>query len=129
MWRGDDRQDREGVRQLGQRIEAAGFDSIWVGEHISFYVPIFESLTTLSFLAGVTERVRLGTSVYLLPLRHPTTTAKTTSVLDVLSGGRLIFGVTRKGVAVLPISEVPRDRCGCPATSGGMGALIAVLHR
>ena len=107
-------QDRDGVRQLGRRIEAAGFDSIWVGEHISFYVPIFESLTTLSFLAGVTERVRLGTSVYLLPLRHPTTTAKTTSVLDVLSGGRLIFGVGVGG-------EFPPEfeACGVPVNERG----------
>jgi probable F420-dependent oxidoreductase len=47
----------------------------------------------LSFVAGATERVKIGSSVYLLPLRHPTTTAKVVSTLDVLSGGRLVFGV------------------------------------
>ena len=44
-------------------------------------------------MAGVTERVRLCTGVYLVPLRHPTTTAKVSSTLDVLSGGRLTLGV------------------------------------
>lgn len=85
--------DRESVLSLAKRIEEIGFDSIWVGDHISFHIPILESLTLLSFVAGVTERVRLGTAVYLVPLRHPTTTAKVTSTLDVLSGGRLSFGV------------------------------------
>jgi alkanesulfonate monooxygenase SsuD/methylene tetrahydromethanopterin reductase-like flavin-dependent oxidoreductase (luciferase family) len=54
-------------------MEAAHFDSIWVGDHVSFHVPILESLTLLSFAAALTERVRLGTSVHLVPLRHPTT--------------------------------------------------------
>lgn len=86
-------QSREGVLSLARRIEAAGFDSLWVGDHISFYIPILESLTLLSFAAGVTESVRLCTGVYLLPLRHPTTTAKVTATLDVLSNGRLTLGV------------------------------------
>jgi probable F420-dependent oxidoreductase len=86
-------QSREDVLSLSRRIEAGGFDSIWVGDHISFYVPILESLTLLSFVAAATEKVRLGTGVYLLPLRHPTTTAKVTSTLDLLSGGRLLLGV------------------------------------
>lgn len=86
-------QSRDGVLAQSQRIEAAGFDAIWVGDHVSFYIPILESLTLLSFVAAATTRVRLGTAVYLLPLRHPTTTAKVTSTLDVLSGGRLRLGV------------------------------------
>lgn len=86
-------QSRDGVLAQSQRIEAAGFDAIWVGDHVSFYIPILESLTLLSFVAAATSRVRLGTAVYLLPLRHPTTTAKVTSTLDVLSGGRLRLGV------------------------------------
>jgi len=85
--------DRASVLSLARRIEEIGFDSIWVGDHISFHIPILESLTLLSFVAGVTERVQLGTAVYLVPLRHPTTIAKVTSTLDVLSGGRLNLGV------------------------------------
>ena len=86
-------QTREAVLDLAPRMEAAGFDSIWAGDHVSFHIPILESLTLLSFAAAVTERVRLGTSVYLVPLRHPTTSAKVISSLDVLSGGRVSLGI------------------------------------
>ena len=86
-------QDRASVLTLAQRIEASGLDSAWVGDHISFYIPILESLTLLSFVAAATERIRLGTGIYLMPLRHPTTTAKVASTLDVLSGGRLTLGI------------------------------------
>jgi probable F420-dependent oxidoreductase len=86
-------QDRDGVRRLARAAETAGFDSLWAGDHVSFYVPILESLTLLSFVAGATERVKVGSSVYLLPLRHPTIAAKVTATLDVLSGGRLVFGI------------------------------------
>lgn len=85
--------DRAGILAGARRIEAAGFDSLWVGDHIAFHFPILESLTLLGFAAAATERVELGTSVYLLPLRHPTTTAKVTASLDVLSGGRLTLGI------------------------------------
>ena len=84
---------RHSALAAGRRAEELGFDSIWVGDHISFHIPILESLTLLSFLAGVTERVTLGTAVYLVPLRGPTAIAKITSTLDVLSSGRLILGV------------------------------------
>jgi probable F420-dependent oxidoreductase len=119
-------QDRAGVLRQAARIEAAGFDSIWVGDHISFYVPILESLTLLSFVAAATEKVRLGTAVYLLPLRHPTTTAKVTASLDVLSGGRLSLGVGVGG-------EFPPEfeACGVPVAERGARAneSITVLRR
>ena len=110
-------QDRDNVLDMARKIETAGFDSIWVGDHISFYIPILESLTLLSFLAGVTDRVRLGSSVYLLPLRHPTTTAKVTASLDVLSGGRLSLGIGVGG-------EYPAefDACGIPLNQRGSRA-------
>jgi len=107
-------QNRGGVLSLARRIEDVGFDSIWVGDHVSFYVPILESLTALAFVAGVTERVRLGTAVYLVPLRHPTTTAKVASTLDVLSNGRLTLGVGVGG-------EFPPEfeACGVPVNERG----------
>src|SRR6185436_2587838 len=64
-------QERSTVLALARRAEAAGFDSLWAGDHVSFYIPILESLTLLSFVAAATERVKLGTAVYLVPLRHP----------------------------------------------------------
>ena len=86
-------QDPAVVRELAQAIEAAGFDSVWAGDHISFHIPIMESLTLLTYVAAVTERLRLCTGVYLVPLRHPTTSAKVVSTLDVLSNGRVTLGV------------------------------------
>jgi probable F420-dependent oxidoreductase len=78
---------------LAERAEALGYDSLWAGDHISFHNPLYESLTLLSAYAARTSRIKVGTAVYLLALRHPTVVAKITSTLDVLSGGRLIFGV------------------------------------
>jgi len=75
------------------RIEALGYDSIWVGDHVQFHNPTLESLTVLSHVAALTRRVRLGTAVYLLALRHPTIVAKTVATLDLLAGGRFVFGV------------------------------------
>ncbi|RIL07415.1 MAG: LLM class F420-dependent oxidoreductase [Proteobacteria bacterium] len=85
--------DGAATRRNAQRIEALGFDSLWVGDHVAFHVPIPDSLTMLAFAAAVTERVALGTAVYLLPLRPPALIAKTTATLDLLSGGRLVLGV------------------------------------
>jgi len=97
-----------------QRCEALGFDSLWTGDHVSFHNPLYESLTLLASYAGITKRVKLGTGVYLLALRHPTVVAKITSTLDVLSGGRLIFGVGVGG-------ENPKEfeACGIPHRERG----------
>src|SRR5262245_34603688 len=83
----------ESLRALAGKVEGLGYDSIWTGDHVQFYNPTLESLTMLAHLAAVTRRVRLGTAVYLLALRHPTIAAKTAATLDVLSGGRFVFGV------------------------------------
>jgi len=106
--------DRKTTLDYARRVEAAEFDSLWVSDHVSFHIPIMESLTMLAFIAGVTERVRLGTGVYLLPLRHPTITAKVTSTLDVLCEGRLTLGVGVGG-------EFPPEfaACGIPVAERG----------
>lgn len=78
---------------LVRRIEALGFDSVWSGDHVSFNLPLYDSLTLLASYASITERLRLGVAVYLLALRTPAVAAKVTSTLDALSGGRLLFGV------------------------------------
>jgi probable F420-dependent oxidoreductase len=79
--------------ELVRRVEALGFDSVWCGDHISFNLPLYESLTLLASYASITERIKLGSAVYLLALRPPAVAAKVTATLDALSGGRLIFGV------------------------------------
>lgn len=91
---------------LARDAEDIGFDSVWVSEHLfhASYVaerlgnrPYHEPLTILSAVAANTERVRLGTSVLVLPFHHPVRLAKTLASLDDLSGGRVTLGV---GVAV-----------------------------
>jgi len=88
------------IKRHAQRAEALGLSDVWVSEHIIvpraqfprsplFYDPIL----TLTWVASVTERVRLGTSVIVLPMRHPLPLAKELSTLQNLSGGRLILGV------------------------------------
>ena len=79
--------------ELVRRVEDLGFESVWTGDHLSFHHPLYESLTLLASYASITRRIRLGTSVYLLALRSPAVAAKTAATVDVLSGGRLIFGV------------------------------------
>ncbi len=79
--------------ELVRRVEALGFDSVWCGDHIAFNLPLYESLTLLASYTAITERLKLGSAVYLLALRPPAVAAKITATLDVLSGGRLIFGV------------------------------------
>src|SRR5712691_8835563 len=79
--------------ELVQRLEAIGYDSVWTGDHVSFHNPIYESLTLLASYVPITHRIKLGVAVYLLALRSPAVAAKMTATLDVLSGGRLIFGV------------------------------------
>jgi len=99
---------------IARRVDELGFDSLWTGDHVSFHGPIYESLTLLSSYAGITRRARLGVGVYLLALRQPTVAAKIASTLDVLSGGRLIFGVGVGG-------ENPKEfeACGIPHKERG----------
>lgn len=78
---------------LAAEAEALGFDSLWAGDHIAFPAPILDPLQVLTCCASHTQRIRLGTCVYLLPLRHPTVVAKMVASLDFISGGRVIFGV------------------------------------
>ncbi|HEX2171363.1 MAG TPA: LLM class flavin-dependent oxidoreductase, partial [Dehalococcoidia bacterium] len=74
-------------------IEAWGYDSVWLGEHIMFHLPLFDNITALANVAGRTSTIKVGTGITLLPLRHPTVVAKAAGTLDVVSGGRLIFGI------------------------------------
>jgi probable F420-dependent oxidoreductase len=100
--------------ELVRRVEALGFDSVWCGDHVSFNLPIYESMTLLASYAAITERIRLGSAVYLLALRSPAVAAKVTATLDVLSSGRLIFGVGVGG-------ENPKEfeACGVPHRERG----------
>jgi len=94
--------DAQALVDLACRAEEVGIDSVWVHDHV-FNVghvfdriggkPYYEPLTLLSFVAARTRRVRLGTSVLVLPYHNPVRLAKAAATLDVLSEGRLVMGV------------------------------------
>jgi probable F420-dependent oxidoreductase len=91
----------EQVRRLGgyaRHAEEVGFDSLWVIEHLLvspalYAVAWHDPLAVLAHVAAVTERIRLGTAILVLPLRHPAIVAREVITLDYLSGGRFILGV------------------------------------
>ena len=101
-------------------VERAGFDSVWTGDHVSFHNPRYESLTLLASYASITSRVKLGTGVYLLALRPPAIAAQITATLDVLSGGRLIFGVGVGGEnpKEFELTSSPHKERGARVTEG-----------
>ena len=86
--------------EVVQRAEERGLDSAWVTDHVIvprdahviYREDMLDPLAVLSWLAGVTGRVSLGTSVVILPYRSPLPVAKLLASVDVLSGGRLIVG-------------------------------------
>ena len=94
----------DAATQIAQAAEAAGFESLWVSDHIVLPEPpiarypspsdsrIMEALIMLSFLAAQTKQIKLATGVIVLPQRNPLLLAKQLASVDELSKGRLIFG-------------------------------------
>lgn len=98
---------------IARKAEELGFESLWIPEHIilpvkyrSPYpyakdgrmpappdVPLHDPLLALAYVAAITTRIKLATGIYVVPIRNAITTAKAVASLDVLSGGRFIFGV------------------------------------
>ena len=107
---------------LAIEAESLGYHSVWVSEHLfhATYVanrlgdaPYHEALTILTAVAGATSKVRLGTSVLVLPWHHPVQLAKRVASLDDYSGGRVSLGV---GVAQ---TEDEFENLGVPFTHRG----------
>ncbi len=97
IWPHEGQERARNLLQFVKRVEELGFDSVFVTDHLlaarHFYSADFlESISTLAVVAGATERVRLGTSVLVLPTRNPVVLAKELSTIQFLSGGRFILG-------------------------------------
>lgn len=115
----------DGMRRVAQACEAAGYDSVWTGEHIVLPDPqappspaapeslFVDSAVALSYLAAVTETIKLGTGIIILPQRQPAVLAKSLASVDHLSGGRLLFGL---GVGYL---EPEMTACSTPMERRG----------
>ena len=97
--------DPRNSSQIARAAEAAGFESLWTGEHIVLpdpqvppsparpETPFIDSLIALTFVAAHTTTIRLGTGIIILPQRNPVVLAKELASTDVLTEGRLIFGI------------------------------------
>src|SRR5712691_7277216 len=91
----------ETLLQWAQVSEALGYHSIMISDHVAitpsvrqrYPEPYWDTFTALAWLAGQTKRVQLGTTVTVLPYRHPVLTARLAANVDQFSGGRFIFGV------------------------------------
>jgi probable F420-dependent oxidoreductase len=103
----------EHMPEVAARAEAAGYGSVFVPDHVVFPVqvdsaypyspdgsfpfpldtPLYDPWIVLTSIAATTTTIKLGTAVYVLPLRHPFVTARAVTSLDVLSGGRAVLGV------------------------------------
>ena len=89
------------LRRWAQTVEGLGFDLLMISDHIAvtpdvaeqYPPPFYEPFTTLAWLAGITDRIQLGTTVLIVPYRHPLLVARMAANLNDLSGGRLVLGV------------------------------------
>ncbi len=97
--------DPEVAAEAARTAEAAGFESVWTGEHVVLPdpqqppspaapdFPMMHPSTVLAYIAGVTSELKLGTGIVLIAQRNPLVLAKEMASLDVLSKGRLILGI------------------------------------
>ena len=104
---------RLGIAGMARTLEEAGFESLWVSDHVvlpaeirsrypfaadgratwSTSVPYIDAVVALALIAGATERATIGTAVLVLPLRNPVVLAKQAASLDAVSGGRMRLGL------------------------------------
>jgi len=91
----------EEIKNIAVEAEKAGFDSVWCTDHLLMprksgtpYEKIFDSITTLAYLSGVTSKVRLGISSLITAMRNPVVVAKQLATIDNLSNGRIMLATS-----------------------------------
>ena len=92
--------------EVVSQVDRLGFNSFWVGDHISMEIPFLDPFQQLAQAAVISRRLTFGVGVYLLPLRHPAPVAKQAATMDLLTEGRFIFGVGVGG-------EFPKEYEAC----------------
>lgn len=112
--------------RLVRLAEDGGFSAIAVGDHLAFALPILDPFVQLAQVATLSEKLEVRTSVYLLPLRHPTPVAKQAATLDLISGGRFVMGLGVGGEfpGEFAAAGVPHNQRGARLDEG-----IAVLRK
>ncbi|MEQ9122676.1 MAG: LLM class flavin-dependent oxidoreductase [Alphaproteobacteria bacterium] len=103
-----------------EQVDRLGYDSFWVGDHISMPIPFLDPFQQIAQAAVMSRRLRFGVGVYLLPLRNFAPVAKQVSTLDLLTEGRLIFGVGVGGEfpKEYEVSGIPREERGARLSDG-----------
>src|SRR5262245_5927560 len=91
----------ESLRQVALASEETGYDSVWATDHVLLsrnsntpYERILDSIATLAYIAGVTDKVRLGTSSLITAMRNPVVVAKQLATIDNLSHGRVMLATS-----------------------------------
>lgn len=117
--------DPAAMGRVARAAEDAGYESVWTGEHIVLpdpqappspappETPMLDTAVALSYLAGVTKTIKLGSGIIILPQRRPAVLAKSLASVDFVSGGRLLFGL---GVGYL---EPEMTACSTPMERRG----------
>src|ERR687884_245891 len=100
---------REQILSIARKAESLGYDSLSVNDHIVFRTSWLDSLSTLSAVAAVTNRIKLGTSILNVVVRNPVICAKSLSAIDILSSGRLFAAGVGPGS-----HKGDYDVCGIP---------------
>lgn len=108
------------LQRFIESVDKAGFDSVWVGDHLSMPLPFLDPFLMIAQAAVVSRRLTFGTGVYLLPLRSPGPAAKQAATLDHLTEGRFIFGVGIGGEfpKEYEVAGVPHNERGARLSEG-----------
>src|ERR687884_931899 len=116
---------REQMLSIARKAESLGYDSLSVNDHIVFRTSWLDSLSTLSAVAAITNRIKLGTSILNIVVRSPVICAKSLAAIDILSSGRLFAAGVGPGS-----HKADYDVCGIPFEQrwGRFNEALEIFH-